>query len=217
MKRVTLVFIFIGTTLFAQNFQSRTPFSGGLLFGYSDGFGLDLNFAVRDFAQDFPFDIKLSAAYAFVEPGSAPDARRIFINNATNGVPEKSGHLLELRMDMQYKVFGRNYVYFGPRYAMFTANFNFVGGNENFDVTSNQLGVGVGVENYFRISSAFDLVFNFGYSLYFENTLYGHDTSYSPNGEDVNPRENYTYDDADNAIEQPDNNFNAKLGFSFNF
>ena len=33
--------------------------------------------------------------------------------------------------------------------------------------------------------------------------LTGHDTSYSPDGDDVNPRKDYTYSDADRAVGQP--------------
>jgi hypothetical protein len=100
---------------------------------------------------------------------------------------------------------------------MFTGNFNFVGGNEDFDITSNQWGAGIGVENYFRITPALDLVFSFGYDYFFSSTLYGHDTSYSPDGQDVNGRKDFTFEDADNAVNQPKHNIKAMVGLGYNF
>jgi hypothetical protein len=94
-------------------------------------------------------------------------------------------------------------LYTGPRFIAFTGNFNFVGGNEDFDVTGNQWGVGAGIETLFTMTQSFDLVFNIGYDFYFENTLYGHDTSYSPNNENINPRKEYEFADADKAVSQP--------------
>jgi len=47
------------------------------------------------------------------------------------------------------------------------------------------------------------LVVSGGGEYFFNARLSGHDTSYSPDGDDVNPRRDYTYDDADEAVEQP--------------
>jgi hypothetical protein len=45
-----------------------------------------------------------------------------------------------------------SYIVFGPRYSSFTANFKYVIGNEDFDVTSKQFGIGLGAETQFKIS-----------------------------------------------------------------
>lgn len=55
----------------------------------------------------------------------------------------------------------------------------------------------------------------FGADYFFHGTLTGHDTSYNPDGEDVNARSDYTYDDADKAIDQPELEFQAMFGFSY--
>ena len=88
-----------------------------------------------------------------LDPGIAADARKIFINDATNGTPEKSGWMWDLRMDFLYRlrILGLQdaYAYAGVRYSMFTGNFKYIGGNEDFDVTSNQWGWGAGVKASF--------------------------------------------------------------------
>jgi hypothetical protein len=47
------------------------------------------------------------------------------------------------------------------------------------------------------------LVIGGGADYFFEAPLTGHDTSYSPSGDDANPRKGYTFEDADAAINQP--------------
>ena len=47
------------------------------------------------------------------------------------------------------------------------------------------------------------LVLTGGAEYFFSTRLTGHDTSYSPDGDNVNPRKDYTYSDADAAVEQP--------------
>ena len=42
-----------------------------------------------------------------------------------------------------------------------------------------------------------------GLEYYRPARLSGHDTSYSPDGEDVNPRQDYSYTDADQAVSHP--------------
>lgn len=200
-----------------QNINSRTALAGGLQFGYSNGIGFQGNLVLKNFAEGFPFNIKISMGLSFLDPGKTAEARAIFINDAANGVPEKGGRLIDFRADFLYNFAGRTYIYAGPRFAMFKGNFNFIGGNEDFDVTSNQWGAGIGLENYFRISPVLDLVFSFGYDYFFSSTLYGHDTSYSPDGQDVNGRKNFTFEDADKAINQPKHNLKAMAGLSYNF
>lgn len=192
----------------------KAGLSGGSNLGYYRGGAFQLNVTFNKIAQDFPFLIRLGAGFTRLEPGNAADARRIFINNATNGVPEKKGRVWDYRMDIMlpYTLFEHKHSFLtlGPRYTSFTGNFKFVGGNEDFDVTSTQWGIGTGLESHFRMNAQLDLVIGAGLDYYFPSKLQGHDTAYSPDDENVNPRRDnqnddvlFTYKDANKAIRQP--------------
>ncbi len=90
--------------------------------------------------------IRVGAGYAWLDPGNSAGARRIFINNATNGVPETQGHTWDVRLDFLYAttMWGSvdSDLLTGPRYARFLGNFRYVGGNEDFDVVSHPGGWG---------------------------------------------------------------------------
>ncbi|MEE4213508.1 MAG: hypothetical protein V2I34_00480, partial [Bacteroidales bacterium] len=154
------------------------------------------------------------------------DARRIFINNATNGVPEKQGSAFNYRLDflLPKTIFGvdNSYLLIGPRYTSFKGNFKYIGGNEDFDVVSRLWGIGAGFENRFRVSNRLEIVFSTGLDYYFPATLKGHDTAYSPDNDNINPRDDnqngdieFTYKDADRAINQPKFVPRAMIGLSF--
>jgi hypothetical protein len=177
-------------------------FAGGLA-GFQGGPSLQAFVQVQDFAQGLPIKARFRVARTLVEPGSAPDARRIFINDATNGTPQKKGHTLDLGVDGLYPLGRRTYLFAGMRHTRFTANFNFVGGNEDFDVTSAQWGLGGGMEASFPMSPKMDLILSAGGEYFFPARLTGHDTSYAPDGDNVNPRKDYTYADAEAAVNQP--------------
>ena len=206
-------------TLHAQATGPRL--AAGALLGYSTGLGLQAHLSAADFAQGFPLSVRLGFTYAGTQPGHALDARRIFINNATNGTPEESGRTLGLRLDMVYPVrvlsLPRAYVFGGMRHTNFRANFKFIGGNEDFDVTSSQWGIGGGLDNYFAVSGRVDMLVSAGVDYFFSSTLTGHDTAYSPDGDNVNPREDFTYADADGAIHQPKFGPLLLMGFTYRF
>ena len=62
------------------------------------------------------------------------------------------------------------------------------------------------------------MILTAGIDYYFSCTLSGHDTAYSPAGDDVDPREDYyTYADADAAVGQPKLTPLLMLGVSYNF
>jgi len=195
--------------------------SAGLTLGYNGGSGAQFDGRVNNLAAGFPMSMKLGLGFVKLDPGSSTDARRIFINDATNGIPEESGQRWDFRLDFMYPVellgVQRSYVTFGPRYSRFKANFKYIGGNEDFDVKSNQWGFGTGVEGYFAVGHKVDFVLGAGYDYFPGATLSGHDTSYSPDGDDVNPRNDYTYDTADDAINQPKHNLRFQLGVSYAF
>ena len=193
--------------LFALNTGYGQNFSAGALAGTSNGPGFQLQGSVDQLAQGFPFILKFAVNYASVDPGDPSKARKIFINDATNGIPEKKGRIWDFRFDFLYKIdwfsWQRFYLYGGPRLAYFTGNFKYVGGNEDFDIKSRQWGIGFGLEKFYAMGPKINLVLTAGFDYYKKSKLTGHDTSYSPNGETVNGRKDYTYSDADKAINQP--------------
>jgi hypothetical protein len=220
----TIVFLFLFSSFslsqnYGTGYRFGPKFHGGMVFGYNGGFGGQLNFTVSSFQSGFPLSARFGVGYTAVEPGKSDQARRVFINNATNGTPQERGWIWDLRFDMLFPVniLANTFVYLGPRYSMFTANFNYVGGNEDFDVTSNQFGLGAGVETQFPLVPSLLMVFGGGVDYFFEGTLKGHDTSYSPDGDDVNPREDYTYNDADDAVNQPKFMPRFMIGINYGF
>ena len=227
MKRL-YVFLFISfccfSSIYAQSGMSyinKPVVTGGISLGYTDGFGLQGNILISNFAQDFPLAGRFAIGYSKLDPGNPWAARRIFINDATNGVPEKSGTDWSFRMDMLYRVpflsIKRFYIFGGVRYSAFSAQFNFVDGNEFFNINSNQWGLGLGGESYFMLIPGLDLVFSAGADYYFDSNLEGHDTSYSPDGMNINSRNGYTYYEADQAINQPKIMIRTMIGFNYHF
>ncbi|KPJ95965.1 MAG: hypothetical protein AMS18_01920 [Gemmatimonas sp. SG8_17] len=201
--------------------SSQPRLAAGLQVGYNSGLGVEVHGLVADFAEGFPFQVRLGIRRTAVEPGVALDARRIFINNNTNGIPEESGRTWNFRLDFLYpaQVLSLRKAYFfgGVRHASFTGNFNFVGGNEDFDISSNHWGFGGGLESHFGVGSQVDMVITTGVEYFASSTLSGHDTAYSPDGDSVNPREDYTYADADAAIGQPKFAPLIMFGFLYHF
>jgi hypothetical protein len=201
--------------------STKPSFRGSFLAGYAGGTGAQANISVSDLARDFPLIMRFGIAYLRTDPGNPDGARINFINDATNGTPEESGHIWDFRLDFLYQVhwLGLKRAYFlaGPRYSRFTGTFDFVGGNEVFDIKSNQVGMGVGLESYFAMSNRMDLMLGGGLDNYFKSKLYGHDTSYSPGGENVNGRDGYNYSSADKAINQPKFEFRLLMGVAYSF
>jgi hypothetical protein len=200
---------------------AKPQFMAELQLGYNSGLGATGSGTISSFARGFPLSARLGIWYTSVEPGHAWDARQIFINNNTNGIPEEHGTNWEFKLDFLYPVglmrSANTHFFGGVRHSSFTGNFKFVGGNEDFDVTSSQWGLGAGLEGYFGMSRRFDLVVAGGVDYYFRSTLQGHDTAYSPDDDNVNPREDFTYADADAAISQPKLKPLVMMGFAYHF
>jgi hypothetical protein len=213
--------VFVLLIALTSGHAGAAEWSASLQTGYRDGFGLMAHGAVRDLGESLPLGLRVGLGYTSVDPGNAADARRIFINDATNGTPEQSGMYWDFRFDLTYDLKREETrwyaVFAGPRYMDFTGNFKFIGGNEDFDVVSSGWGVGGGVEAGFAIGRAWALFFALGVDYFPKSTLTGHDTSYSPDGEDVNPRNDYTYDTADEAINQPSVEPMLMIGVNFAF
>jgi hypothetical protein len=219
--RVLISALALFTALVVARPSDAARVSAGAQVGYNGGVGVSANAMLADFAEGFPMALRLTAGYTARQPGDAADARRIFINDATNGTPEEKGWFWDYRFDLMYD-FGWSsvadiYLTGGVRYAQFTANFKFIGGNEDFDVTSSQWGLGAGLDGYFDITQKLQFVLAGGIDYYFDSELKGHDTEYSPDGDDSNPRNDYTYDDADKAINQPKWVGRVMIGVSYWF
>jgi len=219
----------IATHSYGQgNAKGPSKFSVGVLTGYNMGYGVQTNLTLNRSASQLPFDLRLGVGYTWLNPGDAWEARRIFINNNTNGSPEKTGRSIDYRFDFMLpkSILGmqHSYIVFGPRGSSFKGNFAYIGGNEEFDVVSTQWGLGGGIQSHFTMTRGLNLVVAAGLDYYFPSTLHGHDTSYSPDNDNVNPRndnendnEPFTYKDADQAISQPRWMPYAMIGLTFGF
>jgi hypothetical protein len=207
--------------------KAPLKYYAGILTGYNRGFGIQANLTAYNFPKDFPLELRIGIGLSLIDPGNAADARRIFINNATNGVPEKNGRSFDFRFDFLFPktVFGNanSFLILGPRFSTFRGHFDYVDGNEVFDVTSTQWGIGTGIENHFKLTQKFTLLLNYGLDAYLPSTLTGHDTSYSPNNDNVNAEDNnqnndtpFYYKDADKAIRQPFLMPHFMIGVTFN-
>lgn len=214
-QSILVIFLFIFSTItFAQVEPYESKFALGFSTGYNRGIGVQLNATALKPLANVPLQIRFGLGMTMLDPGNSADARRIFINNATNGVPEEKARAFDYRLDFMLKsnflASEASHIVFGPRYSSFKANFKYVGGNEDFDVTSKQFGVGLGAESQFKMSRNLNLLAAIGLDYFFNNTLKGHDTYYRPDNDNVNPRndnennnEAFVYADADDAIKQP--------------
>ncbi|MBE9519405.1 MAG: hypothetical protein IMY68_12570, partial [Bacteroidetes bacterium] len=100
-----LSIILIGTGMAAygqKEAKGPSKVSAGILTGYNRGYGIQANFTLNKSASELPFDLRAGLGYTFLNPGNALDARRIFINNNTNGTPEKSGRSIDYRLDFLF-------------------------------------------------------------------------------------------------------------------
>ena len=181
----------------------QPDFSVGGLLGYQGGLGVEVLATASNFAQGFPFSARLRVGRTATDPGDPATARRVFINDATNGTPVEHGHTWNGGLDILVPRGRHSRLWAGVRYTHFLGNFKFVGGNEDFDVRSASWGFAGGADLTFPMSPRMALVVSAGAEAYFSGRLQAHDTSYSPDGQNVNPREGFTYQDADRAVNQP--------------
>jgi len=225
---ITTCFLTIGLVSYGQE-KSGTPikFTAGIITGYNKGLGFKGNLTTLNFEKSLPFQLRFGLGYTFLNPGDAADARRIFVNNATNGTPEKKGRSMDIRLDFMIpkSIFNieDSYLVIGPRFSTFMGDFKYVGGNEDFEVKSHQWGIGSDIEHHFRMKKNLEFVLNYGLDLYAPSTLTGHDTSYSFSNDNVNPNNDnqnenieFTYKDADKAINQPKFMPHIMIGVNFN-
>lgn len=180
--------------------------------GYQEGFGTRLAATVGDLIPGAPVAFSAGVGYAIRDPGDALVARQVFINQNTNGTPQKSGYDWDLRLDAIYlfRVAGLSEfgVFAGVRRSYFGGDFRYVGGNEDFEVTANQWGWGLGVKLGWAMSRDWSLTGLVGLDHYPTWSMTGHDATYASDGTIVNGRDDgngaaYAARDADRAINQP--------------
>lgn len=201
------------------NGQARaSEYRLGVLAGTHGGPGVSAQITAHEMVPGAHWKARLGLTYATRNPGHAGDAREIFINDAENGTPEKSGRLwtwaLDLLVPLRRGRDGAIDLYAGPRYASFTGNFRYIGGNEDFEIRQRTWAFGGGLEHRLPLSDRVSLGLQAGADAYLQSSLSGHDTTYSPDGDDVNPRKDFVYDDADEAVRQPKLEIRAMIGLS---
>jgi hypothetical protein len=205
--RVRPLVVCIGFLLFASPARAALQATTGVALGVDGGVGGEGSVTATGIAQDFPFAARVAVGFYSLDPGNADLARQVFVNGATNGSPEKSGHRWDLRLDARVPIrSGRlkgTWFFMGPRLSLFHGDFNFVDGNEEFFVSTNQVGFGAGLDRDYAINAKLDLTMSAGVDWYADGTFTGHGSSYSPDGTLVDPKENFGYAAADQAIAQP--------------
>lgn len=185
-------------------------------FGATAGVGVQAGLTLDHFTRDVPLSLRLSGAYSGRKAGHALDARQVFINDTVNGTPDETANTWQARLDLLYPLTLLDNVPMqigvGIRRAAFTGTFNYIGGNEKFDVSSDTWGVGLILDAAFAISDRADFTLQAGIDHFFDAPLEGHDTTYDPDGDHINPRDGYDFSSADDAINQPLLEFYGLIG-----
>jgi hypothetical protein len=206
-RRTHAVLLALSLAAFASPAGAAMQTATGLSVGLNGGLGAEGSITAYDFAQGFPFSARFGVSLLSVDAGDAILARQVFVNNATNGSPEKAAHRWDMRVDLRHQIRGGRFHgawgYFGPRLSLFRATYNYAGGNETFDAITNQWGFGAGIETLYPMGSAVDLAISAGLDGYANADIIGHDSTYSPSNANVNPKETFGYADANQAVNQP--------------
>jgi hypothetical protein len=207
MKRV-LAAVLAATAVVAS--AGAVEFFEEVRVGYGNDYAVELGLRMAGFSPDFPLMVRASGGYIRqVAAGNAEDARAIFINDGTAGSPTERGESWFYGVGVGYTILDRGsfqVVAFGlGRQNIYNAYFTFIGGNEAFYVTTTQFGLGGGAELLFGGGDEkVNFSLNGGVEYYFRSRIDSHGTFfYTPDGTDSRPRNDYTYEDADAAINQP--------------
>ncbi len=71
----------------------------GFSLGSNGGFGGEIHGMVSNLTSESSINLRFAVGYTSLKPGIPADARRIFINDATNGVPEEKGRIYDYKLD----------------------------------------------------------------------------------------------------------------------
>jgi hypothetical protein len=207
-RSTILVALLLACALAAPGPARAAELAWTALGGYQQGAGLRVLGTLSRLTPAIPVAIQFGFGYTIVDPGNPAAARRVFINDNTDGTPEESGHVWDLRADLVWMLGRVNFldevgIFFGPRYSMFTGRFRAVGGNEDWLVEQSVWGVGAGARAELKMNPRWSIAGAVGLDWFPYNSLYSHDTTYSSTGYVVNGHHAYGWGDADKAINQP--------------
>ncbi len=193
--------------------------AAGVNLGTNVGPGVQFQGTLREFTRSAQLSARFALGYSKADAGDPYAVRHVFINDATNGTPIDDAHCYQFRFDLLWALDnadGRSVnLFLGPRYARYTAEYVYVGGNEDFEVRTNPWGVGAGVEAVFAVGTKTEFIVQAGLDHFTRSELAGHDTMYAPDGVDINPRDGYDYGSADEAVAQPRTEILVMAGFQF--
>ena len=117
--------------------------------GYANDVAVTLGLRTGSLSEQAPVFVAVSGGYVRqLSPGQAEDARAIFINDGTGGNIVEFGQSWRYGLDIGYNLISQGTLSVGGfasiHYNAYTASFSFVGDNEAFRVTTDQLGLGGG-------------------------------------------------------------------------
>ncbi len=201
---------FLAVAAFALALQAAparaADLSVGVAGGWQGGGVLRLGASATNVWRGVPLSFELGVGHAFIDPGDPAAARRVFINENTDGTPEESGGVWDFRADAVWrlKLWGMKDLgaVLGVRYSRYAGRFKYVGGNEDFTISSNAWGVGLGARAAWPVGKRLSVTAALGLDWFPRQKLYGHDASYTSNNVN-NGREDFTWSDADAAVNQP--------------
>ena len=190
--------------------------------GYYGDLGISMALRLENPTPDFPFFAQVRGGYIYqFDPGNATEARKIFINDTTGGNIEKYGESYLVGIDLGWKwkdldEFSVEFLLSGL-WNYYSAHYAFIGNNEAFSVTSSPFGIGAGAAVRIPLSNTDSFfILKGGTEYFFKTRLDAHGTYfYSPDGDDDRPRNSYTYEDADSAVNQPEFRAYVQLGILY--
>lgn len=190
-----------------------------LSMGYNSDLGVYMGVRFDEFSKNSPIYFEARGGYVYQkDPGNATEARKIFINDNGGGQIEKFGESYKISLEVGYTwIKSENFsVDFSTSGLLdfYSANFAYIGDNEVFAVKTSAYGLGAGVALKVPISKTDNFFFiRTGVEYYFKSSIKAHGTYiYTVDGKDDNPRNDYTYEDADGVINQPAMNIYVLLG-----
>ncbi|MBN2657579.1 MAG: hypothetical protein JXR86_11010 [Spirochaetales bacterium] len=218
MKKLLVLIIIITSPLSLFSLQ----LSEELAVGYYSDLGATIGLRLEDRETDFPLFVQVrgGTVYQF-EPGNAEDARKIFINDNEGGNIEEYGLSFLFALDAGWKLPVKENL--TAELALsglinhYEAHFSFIGNNESFSVKTTTWGVGLSGGLRMKFSrSRTSLSVKAGLEFFPKTRIDAHGTYYyNPDGLDDNPRQDYIYGDADEAINQPFLRPSVQVGILF--
>ena len=198
-----------------------------LMAGYYKGPSVSGTIGLSDVFDKVPVGFETDLGYSWTPAGDGTMARKVFINQNTGGDEDEqsSGGVLDFGLNATYplnQTYGpvKFFVFGGPRYSHYDVRWDYVGGDEDFDIVANSWGLGGGVRGIMPLGKGFSAVMQLGVDYYFPTSIYGHDATYYPNDSNVNARNNgagytYTYADAVNSTTVPRLRPRVMVGIKF--